>query len=173
MTNKEGFVMKDILKQIVKYLFLFILGGIIYMGIELIWRQETHWTMGILGGLCFIQLGLINEILPWEMPLLLQAGIGSVIITANEFIAGLIINVWLGLNVWDYSNLPFNVMGQICLLFCFLWVFIAILGIVVDDYVRYRFFNGRYPVYYLFGKKIVPFKYRDTIHNPRVTNFWE
>lgn len=47
-----------------KYLFLFNVGGLLYILIELIWRGRSHWTMFLLGGICFVFLGLINEVLP-------------------------------------------------------------------------------------------------------------
>ena len=53
------------LKQISKYSFLFDAGGVLYVLIELAWRGWSHWTMFVLGGLCFIYLGLINEALSW------------------------------------------------------------------------------------------------------------
>ena len=59
------------LKIITKYLFLGVIGSIIYMSLEILWRGYTHWTMGVLGGICFICLGLINELLSWETPLAL------------------------------------------------------------------------------------------------------
>ena len=52
-----------------KYLFLADVGGVLYVLIELVWRGWSHWTMFILGGICFIYLGLINEILSWNTPL--------------------------------------------------------------------------------------------------------
>ena len=138
------------LKIIAKYLFLGIIGSIIYMNLEILWRGYTHWTMGILGGICFICLGLINEILSWETPLILQMFIGSIIITILEFITGCIVNIWLGWNIWDYSNLPLNLLGQICLPFSILWYFISAIGIVIDDYIRYIYFDEEYPRYKLF-----------------------
>ena len=63
--------------------------------------------------------------------------IGGVLVTALEFITGLIVNVWLGLNVWDYSNLPLNLMGQICLPFFFAWVGLSVVAIILDDYEHY------------------------------------
>ena len=60
-----------IIQQKSKYLFLFITGGTIYGMIEMLSRGYTHWTMGVLGGICFICLGLINELLSWETPLAL------------------------------------------------------------------------------------------------------
>lgn len=146
-------------KLLTKYIFLFLVGGFVYMVIELMWRQKTHWSMGILGGICFLEIGLINEILSWELGIVKQAIIGASLVTINEFITGLIVNVWLGWNVWDYSNLPLNIMGQICLPFFFLWIVISIIGIVLDDYLRYRFFGEERPRYYI-GKKyiVIPFK---------------
>ena len=138
------------LKIIIKYLFLGIIGSIIYMSLEILWRGYTHWTMGVLGGICFICLGLINELLSWETPLVLQMLIGSIIITILELITGCIVNLWLGWNVWNYSNLPLNLLGQICLPFSILWYFISAIGIVIDDYIRYIYFNEERPRYKLF-----------------------
>ena len=138
------------LKIITKYLFLGVIGSIIYMSLEILWRDYTHWTMGVLGGICFICLGLINEILSWETPLALQMLIGSTIITILEFITGCIVNLWLGWNVWDYSGLPLNLLGQICLPFSILWYFVSAIGIVVDDYIRYIYFDEERPRYKLF-----------------------
>lgn len=142
---------KNILKNIIlKYIYLFIIGGLIYIELELLFRGYTHWTMGVLGGICFIALGLINEILPWETPLAVQMLIGCVVITTLEFITGCILNVWLKLNIWDYSNLPLNLLGQICLPFSIIWYFVSAIGIVTDDYIRYIYFNEEYPRYKIF-----------------------
>lgn len=86
-------MIKKIIKLIIKYVVLFVMGGLVYMGLEILWRGYTHWTMGVLGGICFICLGLINEILSWETPLTLQMLIGSIIITILEFITGCIVNL--------------------------------------------------------------------------------
>ena len=96
-----------------KYLFLFDVGGLLYIPIELVWRGWSHWTMFILGGICFINLGLINEVLPWSMPLWQQVLIGTVGITMLEFMTGCIINLWLGWGVWDYSGMPGNIMADL------------------------------------------------------------
>ena len=50
-----------------KYLVLMATGGLLYVALELIWRGRSHWTMFLLGGICFVALGLINEVLPWDM----------------------------------------------------------------------------------------------------------
>lgn len=144
---------------------LFFIGGWIYTGMELIWRGRTHWSMFILGGLCFVLVGLINEHhYKWNQSLILQSIIGAVLITALEFLTGCIVNLWLKWNVWDYSNLPFNLLGQICLYFFLLWIPMSTLCIVLDDWIRYiayllfrRFFpkmqERQRPEYYFWGKE--------------------
>ena len=126
------------------------IGGFIYALIEIISRGFTHWTMFILGGICFVCIGLINEFVKWEIHLWKQALIGGGIITSLEFVTGIIVNVILKWHVWDYSNLPFNVFGQICLPYMLLWCLISIPAIILDDYLRYWFFKEEKPHYNLF-----------------------
>lgn len=130
-----------------KYLILFLVGGGLYYFIELISRGYSHISMFILGGICFITLGLLNEILDWTIPLIKQMLYGSIIITILEFITGCIVNLWLGWNVWDYSNEPFNLLGQICLEYSIYWFFLSFVGIILDDYLRYLWFNEEKPRY--------------------------
>ncbi|WP_347559883.1 hypothetical protein [Clostridium sp. AM58-1XD] len=105
--------------------------------------------MFILGGGCFVALGLINEVLPWSTPLWMQALIGAGIITVLEFATGCIVNLWLGWHVWDYSNMPGNIMGQVCPQFFAVWLFVSLAGIVLDDWLRYRWFDEEQPHYKL------------------------
>ena len=135
------------MRQVCKYLTLFAIGGILYAGIEMIWRGHTHWTMAVLGGICFIICGCINEFLSWDTPLLLQCLICAVLITIAELIAGLILNIKLGLAIWDYSGLPFNFMGQICLEYSCLWYLLSLVAILLDDWIRWKFFDEEKPRY--------------------------
>ena len=125
------------------------IGGLLYVLIEILFRGHSHWTMFCVGGLCFWLIGLINEIIPWEMPLWKQCIIGATIVTAVEFLSGCIINLWLGWNVWDYSNMPLNFLGQVCLPFSLLWVLLSAVAIVLDDYLRYWIYGEEKPHYKL------------------------
>lgn len=136
------------MKSIGKYLFLFIFGGLVYNLIELLYRGYSHWTMFILGGLCFVSVGLINNLFTWKTPIEFQCLIGGGLITLLEFITGLVVNVKLNWNVWDYSNVPLNFMGQICLPFTIIWIFLSLIIIIVDDLLRWKFFKERKPKYY-------------------------
>lgn len=117
---------------------LWLIGGRSYTWIELLWRGYTHWTMFILGGTCFVIMGLLNEYkFVWQQSLIIQSVISAVVITIFEFITGCIVNIWLGWKVWDYSGLPFNLCGQICLYYFLLWIPLSAAGIILDDWIRY------------------------------------
>ena len=135
------------MKKLYKYVALLLVGGGLYVLLELIWRGRSHWTMFLLGGLCFIGIGLINEIIPWDMPLWQQVIIGACIVTALEFLTGCIVNLWLGWGIWDYSGLPGNVLGQVCPQFFVLWMPVVLVAIVLDDWLRYCWFKENRPHY--------------------------
>lgn len=117
---------------------LFFIGGRLYTWIEILWRGYTHFSMFILGGGGFVMLGLLNEYkIPWHWCLLRQSVVGACIITGLEFLTGCIVNLWFGWGVWDYSDLPFNLYGQICLYYFLLWIPLSMAGIVLDDWIRY------------------------------------
>lgn len=138
------------MKKPLKAFVLFLCGGCLYFLLETLWRGYSHWTMFILGGVCFVLIGAINELIPWEMPLIVQGWIGSLcIVTPLEFVTGCIVNLWLGWNVWDYSNMPLNLLGQICLPFSIIWVAVSIAAVVLDDWIRYWWFEEEKPHYKL------------------------
>lgn len=135
---------------------LFCAGALCYTAVEYLWRWHTgrlpvHWSMAVLGGAMFLLIGAINEFLPWEMPLLLQGLLGSVAVTAAELAAGLYLNLYLGLGIWDYSHLPFQLLGQICLPFSLAWVALSVVGVVLDDWLRHLFWGEEQPRYTFWG----------------------
>ena len=135
------------MRRYLKDLILMSLGGLLYIGLELLWRGHSHWTMFFLGGVCFFLIGCVNEVIPWCVPLWKQALIGAAIITSLEFLTGLVVNRLLGWNVWDYSGMPLNVLGQICVPYMLLWIPVAVAAIVTDDYLRYWMFGEERPHY--------------------------
>lgn len=138
------------MKKPLKALILFLCGGCLYFLLEILWRGYSHWSMFLLGGLCFFLIGAINEFIPWKMPLIVQGWIGSLcIVTPLEFVTGCIVNLWLGWNVWDYSDMPLNLLGQICLPFSLVWVAVSIAAVVLDDWLRYWWFGEEKPHYKL------------------------
>lgn len=137
------------MKQLSKNMFLFAIGGLLYYLIEILWRGYSHFSMFVVGGICFMLIGLINEHFTFQMQLWKQQLIATAIVTAIEFIAGLILNVWMQLNIWDYSNLPFNILGQISLQYGILWFLLSLPDIISDDWLRWWLFGEEKPHYKL------------------------
>ena len=138
------------LNNILKYFTLFIIGGISYYFIEIIYRGYSHFSMIIVGGICFVLIGAINEFSNKEVPLLLQMILAVLIVDTIELISGIIINKVLLLNAWDYSNLRFNLLGQISLRSSIAWFFLSLLAIYMDDLLRYLLFSEQIPKYKFF-----------------------
>ena len=113
------------MRVIKKYGLFFVIGAIGYAAVEIIWRGYTHWSMMIAGGLCFIMFSLVSRLFKGRS-ILLKASVCALGITAIEFIFGLIFNLWLRMDIWDYSDMPFNLLGQICPSFTILWAGIAL-----------------------------------------------
>ena len=106
------------------FLLAFFLGGTLYVLLELLWRGRSHVSMFCAGGLALLLLhGLF---LRFALPLFAQCLVGGLVITAIEFVAGAIVNVHLKLNVWDYSKMPLNLYGQVCLPFSLLWCLLTL-----------------------------------------------
>ena len=128
-------------------------GGAVYFLMEVAWKTATgeperiSWTMLIVAMLLTVAVERCGYQLPWEVPLFLQALACSVLVTAVEFVSGLIINVWLGLGVWDYSHLPGNIMGQICPQFFLVWFALCMLFIPIFDWMWYAVAGGQRPHY--------------------------
>lgn len=105
---------------------MFLTGGTGYSLIEIFWRQYTHWTMFLLGGICFLAIERISSKLKDKYPLWQICIVSALVITVLEFITGCVVNLMLGWDVWNYSNMPFNIMGQICIMFMVLWYLLCI-----------------------------------------------
>lgn len=150
MTHSENSNAKTIVCYIIQNLILFLIGGLVYILLENIFRGHSHVSMFILGGIDFLIIGAINEYLPEDMNIFIQSLIGAAVVTVSELITGYIVNIRLGLGVWDYSHLPFNFLGQISLYFSLLWIPVSLLAVVLDDILRLLLFGERLPKY--FGK---------------------
>lgn len=107
------------------YLSVYLFGAVSYGLIEILWRGYTHWTMILTGGICFLSIYVVNTVFT-DINILLRALISAVIITAVELTVGVIVNIKLGWNVWDYSAVKFNFLGQISLVYSFFWYLLSI-----------------------------------------------
>lgn len=109
---------------------LFALGGSAYVGLELLYRGRSHYSMFLAGGTCLLLLRGLNRTEP-RLPLPLRAVAGAGIITMVELAAGLLFN--RGYAVWDYREQWGNWLGQICPRFSLMWIGLAALVLLIHD----------------------------------------
>lgn len=130
-------------------------GGSVYFLLEVAYKtirgepERISWTMLVLALILCIPIERAGAELPWECPLPLQALVCAALVTATELVAGLILNVWLGLDIWDYSELWGNLLGQICPQFAAIWWVLCLIFIPVFDWMRYAVEGGEQPHYKL------------------------
>lgn len=109
-----------------KYAFLFLTGGTIYPTLEIIFRGRTDISMAAAGGICLCLIDRVCNSKIKSRPLSVKCFAGSGIITGVEFAVGVLVNLVLKMNVWDYSQMPLNILGQVCLPFSILWFVVSI-----------------------------------------------
>ena len=134
------------MSRVLKVLTIWFLMGMVYFVIEGIWRipkgGDANISMLFVGGLCGLLIGSINQIPKfYNMPVFKQSLIGTGIVLVIEYIAGYILNIKMGLDIWDYSDMFFNINGQICLEFGLIWLLIMPAAIWLEDFIRFKFWN--------------------------------
>lgn len=123
-----------------EYFAVFILGGVMYGGLELLWRGWTHWTMLLCGGVCFALMYRIGQT---TLNGVKKCVMSAAVITSVEFVTGCVVNIKLGLGVWDYSSQGLNLMGQICPRFALMWLGLSVPGLWVCARLRRAFAAAR------------------------------
>ncbi len=98
---------------------VFTAGASVYPLIETIWRGYSHWTMQLLGGICFLIIYYTEK--KSRGTRLQRCIFETACITAAELLSGIVFNIILGMDVWDYSGVPFNFLGQICAEYTAFW----------------------------------------------------
>ena len=126
---------------------IFATGAVGYFLLETLWRGHSHWSMAAAGGISLLCMIKIFKKLK-NAPLYFKSIIGGTIITAVEFVFGIVFNVVLGMSVWDYSSVPGNILGQICPLFSVLWCGLSFIVAFFEKFLS----SGKI----LFMKKALP-----------------
>lgn len=149
--------MNNIYKKIV----LFLVGYCAYIAIEVSYRGWSGIVSGVMGGVAFVLIDAINDEISWDVDLLIQGIMGSAIITFFELTVGELIKINGLLPMWNYSNMPLNFDGVVCLPFSLVWIIISVIAIFVADAINYYCLgDDEQPYYKLFGKEIIRFKSR-------------
>lgn len=128
------------MKRIGEYTAAFLMGFFLYAMVEILCRGYTHWTMALTGGTVLFVLYHMECTL--AAPRLLKACLGALFVTALEFTVGVIDNLIMGWHVWDYSDMQYNLLGQICLPFSVLWFLLCIPASQICRRLYLQYHNG-------------------------------
>ncbi|HOQ14185.1 MAG TPA: hypothetical protein PKZ58_03805 [Bacillota bacterium] len=128
-------------RKMLEYTAVFTAGAVLYSAIEVLWRGYTHPSMAATGGACLAAMYAYDKTHE-KCPLPAKALYGACLITSAEFVVGCAVNLLLGQRVWDYSGFRFNLLGQICLLYSFLWYLLSIPAFLLCRFARRLFRAG-------------------------------
>lgn len=129
-------------------------GGTVYFLLEVAFKTLTghperiSWTMLVVAIILTVAVERCGYQLPWTVPLWLQALCCAALVTAVELVSGLFLNLRLGLDIWDYTDLPGNFLGQICPQYSAVWWVLCLVFIPAFDWLRYAVEDGNRPHYY-------------------------
>jgi len=160
-----------------KYPILFITFGLVYVFLEVFYHSivgdltpqwkylsfigyTSLWVFPI-GAICGVILGMLNELKHVkDIRPSFQCIIGTILVLIIEYFSGYMLNMKLGLNIWDYSFLPLQINGQISLLFALLWFCIAPLALWLDEFIKWVVFDevAEYKNLFKLYKQVFTFK---------------
>lgn len=136
-------------KKLSESFVLWTIGGTIYYMIEVLFRGFSHWSMFVLGGICMVFFGKQGLWTEWEDPIWKQVLRCTLFITAGEFITGIFVNKLMKWDVWDYSDQPMNLFGQICMPFVILFSGLCVIGLFLSGYLLHWIYKEKAPHFHV------------------------
>ena len=141
-------------QKIIPYGSIFIISGLIYTMLELIWRGHTHWTMFLCAGLCgLVMANINNNLLEFDTDFLKQVIISALCCIGFEFLFGIMFN--RDFSIWDYRGLwgTIHILGdQVNILFFGIWIIISFFSLPFLDWLQWKLRLAEKP-YYRIGQK--------------------
>ncbi len=134
------------MNKIIKLLIIWFVLGMCYFTLEGLYRIPqggyANIAMLFVGGFCGLIVGSINQIPQfYKMTVWKQSIIGAIVVLIVEYISGYVLNIKMGLDIWDYSGMYFNINGQVCLAFAVIWFLLMPTAIWLEDWIRFKFWG--------------------------------
>ena len=144
---------------ILRNIILFLIGFCAYITIEVLYRGFSYPLMGLCAGIAIVILDKINDLISWNVDVLWQCLFGALLITLMELIIGKMFLAGYLPVMWDYSSVPLNYQGIVCVPFSVVWMALSFVAIIVADAINYYVFKEKpVPYYKCFGRVIFRFK---------------
>lgn len=138
--------MKININKILRNLLLILITGFFYYRLEILYRGYSSYWMILVGGACvYLAMKIHSKPEFYDKKMWQQCIISSFTTLCIEFISGVILNICLGLHIWDYSNELGNILGQVCPVFGLYWFILMPLAMFIGDDVDYELYGGRHP----------------------------
>lgn len=132
------------MKKLIKYIVLFLVFGLTYYFIEVVFNGHSNWSSIIMGGIGGILISFINIYYSIDTPKWKQITITTLVMIFIELTSGMLLRA-LGFEFWNYSNRFLNVEGLICLRYSLYWLILSTLAIQLDDFLEWIYFGGKRP----------------------------
>lgn len=136
-------------QKIIPYGSIFIISGLIYTMLELMWRGRTHWTMFLCAGLCgLVMANVNNHLLEFDTDFLKQVVVSALCCTGFEFLFGIMFNG--DFSIWDYRGLwgTIHILGdQVNILFFGVWIIISVFSLPFLDWLQWKLGLAEKPYY--------------------------
>ncbi len=127
------------LQKPVEAVLCLLFGGVSYYLLEILWRGWSHPAMAACGALCFLFIYRLNQQRPY-LSLLTRVLLSTLFITLVEFLCGCIFNLQLGQAIWDYRDMPYNLLGQICPAYSAVWFLLSFPACLICRVIRRHVF---------------------------------
>lgn len=151
------------MKKIIPHLIIFIVSGLIYVLLEVLWRGYSHWTMFICAGCCGLVMATVNNsILEFETDFRIQVLVSAFLCTTAELIFGLIFNS--NFTIWDYRNTWGTIHflnDQVNILFIGVWIIISIFALPFLDWMQWKLGLANKPYYKIGDKYFYPWERKE------------
>ena len=145
-------------QKIIPYGSIFIISGLIYTMLELMWRGRTHWTMFLCAGLCgLVMANVNNNLLEFDTDFLKQVVVSALCCTGFEFLFGIMFN--RDFSIWDYRELwgTIHILGdQVNILFFGIWIIISVFSLPFLDWLQWKLGLAEKPYYKIGNRYFYP-----------------
>lgn len=154
LNNIAGDRLRHIKYKLGLFILIFILCGVIYYSMELIWRGYSHYSMFLCAGVAGLVIMFLNDhFYNFSTDFRIQSLTAGLICSIIEYGIGEIFN--RDYSIWDYRGLWGTISwldNQVNILFVGLWIVISCFAIPFLDYMQWKLGLGKKP-WYRIGKR--------------------
>lgn len=131
------------MKTVIINIILFLLGTSFWALVETIFRVIVSHPPTSLITCCIagVALIIIYNLSKTRINIILSGFFCCGIITVLELIIGVVCNIYLKMNLWNYGGMFLNLFGQICFKYICIWYIISVLFLYLFKKISFDFYK--------------------------------